>query len=497
MKKILTIILDGFGISEDIVGNAVKEADLKNFAELYKEYPHTLLDASGPKVGLMEDEFGNSEVGHTLIGAGREIKQNQTLVTDFLENDYKENENFSKLLEKKDKTFHIMGLCSDGKVHSNIEHILKLYDILVEENITKIYFHLITDGRDTKEKEALKFINMVTEKIKEKKVGFIATICGRYYAMDRDQNFDRTKTYYNLVTKSIGIGSTNIEESINKSYEKGITDEFVKPIVTDVSGKIKDGDILLWVNYRADRSKQIINSLSNVKFDGFPMQIMPNLEVYSFMPIDSKFKNFYFFEKPEINNSLGIYLSDLGLTQARISETEKIAHVSYFFDGGYGGRIENCTKYEIPSPNVSTYDLKPEMSCIEVTRKVIKAMESDLDFILVNFANPDMVGHTGNMEATVKACMAVDLCLGKILEVADDNFYKVVLLADHGNADKMIELDGTPCKTHSMAKVPFIIKDKNIELKNEGTLINVAPTILEYMNIAIPKEMQETESLLK
>lgn len=497
MKKILTIILDGFGISDDIVGNAVYQADLKNFKSLYNEYPHSLLEASGEAAGLKEGEFGNSEVGHTLIGAGRMVKQNQTLVTDFLNTEILENENFKELVNNKDKTFHLMGICSDGLVHGNIEHFIKMYDLLVETGVTKINFHLITDGRDTKEKEALKFIELIQNKIREKNIGVIASICGRYYAMDRDKNYERTKTYYNLIVKGIGINTSDITKTINNSYENDITDEFLKPIITDTDLRIKEDDIVIWMNYRNDRAKQILDALTNVKFDKFINKKMPELKLFTFMPIDSKIKTINFFEKPEIKNSLGIYLADLNLSQARISETEKIAHVTYFFDGGYSGKIENCNKIEIESPKLASYDLKPEMSAVEVTKKVIKTIKDDTDFILVNFANPDMVGHTGNMEATIKACLSVDICLGKILEIADENFYKVIILADHGNADKMLELDGTACKTHSLAKVPFIIRDKNIELNSSGSLINVAPTILDYMDIAKPKEMAETESLIK
>lgn len=496
MKKILTIIFDGFGISDDSVGNAVKESNLKNFDAFYNEYPHTLLEASGPAVGLGENVFGNSEIGHTLIGAGRYIKQNRELVTDFLTDGYKDNEIFKNLIVNKDKTYHLMGLCSDGFVHSDVSHFLTLYDKLVEEGITKIYFHLITDGRDTLEKDAIKYIDLIQNKINEKTIGKIATVCGRYYAMDRDENFDRTKTYYNLVTKGIGVGALNITKAIESSYEKGITDEFLKPIITDGDATVKNGDVLIWMNFRADRAKQIIGAFSNPKFSGFPAIKYDNLNVYSFMSVDKRCKNKVFFEKEEIKNPLGLYLSDLNLTQARISESEKIAHVSYFFDGGYDGKIDGCIRVEVPSLNVATYDLAPEMSAVGVTKKVVKAMQDDVDFILVNFANPDMVGHTGNLEATIKACMAVDVCLGKLLEVADENFYKVILLADHGNADKMIELDGSLCKTHSMAKVPFIIRDNNVKLiESGGSLINVAPTILNYMDIAIPKEMQGTESL--
>lgn len=496
MKKVVTIILDGFGISDDNSANAIKKANMQNFEKLVKDYSMSQLDASGLAAGLNEGEFGNSEVGHTLIGAGRLIKQNGMVVKDFIENDYLTNYYFGQMLIDKTKTFHIMGLCSDGKVHSNIEHFIKVYEILVANGITKIYFHLITDGRDTAPTVAKKFISQIQEIISEHKLGSIATVCGRYYAMDRDSNYERTRLYYNLVVKGIGISTSDINLALDEAYKADDSDEFLKPIIKDTDGVIKDGDNLIWMNYRADRAKQIISSLTDLKFDEFQIKKFDNLNVYSFLKLDKSIKTINFIDKDEITNPLGLYLADLNLSQARIAESEKYPHVTYFFDGGYTGKIDNCVKYNIPSPDVATYDLKPDMSAVDVTKKVIKAIEKDVDFILVNFANPDMVGHTGNMVAATKACMAVDLCLGKILEVAEENFYTVVLLADHGNADKMIESDGTACKTHTTSLVPFIIVDKNIKLQEYGSLINVAPTILEYMNISRPKEMSETPSLI-
>lgn len=498
MKKILTIILDGFGISEDVVGNAINKAGLKNFESFYNNNPHTLLEASGEKVGLDVNEFGNSEVGHTLIGAGRYIKQKRELVNDFLDKDYKENYKFNNIVEDINKTYHIVGLCSDGKVHADVEHFLKLYDILVEKGITNINFHLITDGRDTGACDAIKYIQMIEERIKEKNIGKIATICGRYYAMDRDDNIDRTSLYYNLLTQGIGVGIPSALSAIEACYKKGMTDEFIKPMITDVTTTIKDGDVIFWMNYRNDRAKQIIESFTNIAYNKFPIIVMQNLKVCSFMNVDLRLKTTSFIEKEEIKNPLGLYLSKLNLTQTRIAESEKFAHVTYFFDGGYNDEIKGCKKIEVASPNVATYDMQPEMSAVEVTKKVIENLQEDIDFILVNFANPDMVGHTGDLNATMKACSAVDICLGKIFEVAEENFYKIILLADHGNADRMIEPNGDICKTHTMAKVPFVINDPSIEMiKDGGTLINVAPTILKYMDIAIPLEMEETEILIK
>ena len=497
MKKVLTIILDGFGLREEERGNAIKSANMLCFNKLWEEYPHSVLSASEEAVGLHEGQFGNSETGHTTIGAGRLIKQNETLVDDFLASNVSENETFKKLLLNKDKDIHIMGLCSDGNVHAGIDDFLKLHDILIKNGFTKVHYHLITDGRDTGVHSAYTYIKQIEDAIKNSKVGNIATICGRYYAMDRDKHYDRTRKYYELVTKGVGTNYNGIKKIISAMYEKGITDEFLNPIVVDPNSLIKNGDVLIWMNYRADRAKQILKSFVDPNFNEFHTYKMDNLEVYSFLPIDKDISTNNFIDDPVINNPLGLYFEKLGLTQARIAETEKFPHVTYFFDGGYNGKISKCSEFLIPSPQVATYNLKPEMSAVGVTKKCIECMEQDYDFILVNFANPDMVGHTGDFDATVKACMAVDLCLDKIIEKADDNFYKVIVLADHGNADIMIDDNGNKVTTHTLSKVPFIIRDKNVKLQETGSLTMAAPTILEYMDIAIPEEMKETEILLK
>lgn len=497
MKKILTIIIDGFGISEEEHGNAIKAAEMSCFNKIWEEYPHSLLKASEEAVGLHEGQFGNSETGHQTIGAGRLIKQNETLVNEFLNSDVLENENFKKLLNNKDKNIHLMGLCSDGNVHAGIDDFISLYEILVRNNFQKIHFHLISDGRDTDMHSAYKYINQIEEVIKKHRVGNISTVCGRYFAMDRDKNFDRTKIYYDLVTKGVGINSLDVKRTIDRMYEKNITDEFLNPIILDNKTLIKNGDVLIWLNYRADRAKQIMSSFVDRLFDGFKTYNMDKLEVYSFLPIDKNIPTINFIEEQNISNPLGLYLEKLGIIQARIAETEKFPHVTYFFDGGYNGKISKCNSFHIPSPKISTYNLKPEMSAVGVTKKCIECMVQDYDFILVNFANPDMVGHTGDYDATVKACMAVDLCLNKLLEKAEENFYKVIILADHGNADKMLDENDEPVTTHTLAKVPFIILDKNIELDEEGDLTMVAPTILEYMDIAVPEEMKNTNNLLR
>ncbi|MCI8394900.1 MAG: 2,3-bisphosphoglycerate-independent phosphoglycerate mutase [Bacilli bacterium] len=499
MKKILTIILDGFGMREEVNGNAISLANPENFNQLWKKYPHALLHASEEYVGLEKNQFGNSEVGHLTIGAGRKIKQPMNQMKDFIENDMSSNEMFLELVDKikeEKKRVHLMGLFSDGKVHSDISQIIKVYQKLILEGVTEIYFHIITDGRDTNSKIAYQFIKQIEDEIEKNEIGKIATVCGRYYAMDRDHKWERTEKYYELITKGVGLSTIHIENTIEAFYEKNITDEFLEPIIVNKNGLIQEQDVLIWLNYRTDRARQILSPFVNVKFEDFKTeQIYP--EVYTFVPIDKTIKTNHFLEDNIVSNPLGIYLSKLGLTQARIAETEKFAHVTFFFDGEYNGAIEGANKYLIPSPKVATYDMKPEMNAVEVTKKVIACMEKDFDFILVNYANPDMVGHTGNLEAGVKAIMTVDLCLGKIMEEAEENFYKVIILADHGNADIMRNEKNEPVTTHTTSLVPFIITDEKVKLKEIGDLTQVAPTILEYMDIAIPKEMKETESLFE
>lgn len=499
MKKILTIILDGFGFREEEHGNAIIDAKPNHFYDIWNKYPHALLSASEEPIGLLKGQFGNSEVGHMTIGAGRKLLQDGTRIHEFLDNQIEEDEKYLELIKKnkeKKNRVHLMGLFSDGLVHSDMNHFLKLYEHLVNDGVKEIYFHLITDGRDTKTTDAYQYIKVLEEKIQERGVGSIATLCGRFYAMDRDNKLDRTKTYYDLITKGTGALAKSIEGSLNTCYKKNVTDEFIPPIVLKPKGIIQDGDIVVWMNYRTDRAKQILDCFTNKDYNSFQVVSYHDLEVYSFIPVDKNINTISFLEEEIVENPLGIYLSKLGLTQARIAETEKYAHVTYFFDGEYEGNIENCTKVLVPSLKVKTYDQDPRMSAVEVTKKTIACMERDVDFILVNFANPDMVGHTGNYDAAVKAVMAVDVCLGKILEAAEENFYKVIVTADHGNADIMIDEEENPVTTHTLSKVPFIMLDENVQLKEEGDLTNIAPTILDYMDIARPKEMKDSESLL-
>ena len=499
MKKVLLCILDGVGIRRNKVGNAIRLANTPNLDYLWNNYPHTMLHASGSKVGLPDGEMGNSEVGHSNIGLGRVMKQSLEKINESIRNGkfFGNSELLSAInyAKKNNSKLHLIGLLSDGGIHSNINHLFSLLELCKNNNFNRVYIHIITDGRDTAIDSGIKYIKLLEDKIKELRIGVIVDLCGRYYAMDRDKKWDRTKLYYDAEVNGRGAHVRSLADAIEYCYKKNITDEFLPPIILEQGNPIQDGDILLWMNYRPDRAKQILRAITDSSFDGFENKLMPNLKCYSIYPIDEAKNGRHFLEHVEINNALGVYLSNLGLSQARIAETEKYAHVTYFFDGGKELSLEKCDRYLVPSPKVATYDMKPEMSCYEVTKKCVECLENDYDFILMNYANPDMVGHTGNLEATVKALENIDKCLGMVLNTAFDNFYTVVLLSDHGNCDYMLDENDNPVTTHSLYPVPFIITDKKLKLRN-GDLTSVAPTILRYMDIAIPKEMKGTKNLI-
>lgn len=497
MKKLVTIILDGFGIRDEGFGNAVKKANMPNFNKFYNENPHTLLYASEEYVGLPKGQFGNSEVGHMTIGAGRLIKQHSLEIEElFKSGNIEKNKKFKEMIayiKQKKSTLHLMGIASNGGVHGNIIYFFEMLKLVKKYNIEKVYLHLITDGRDTSPTLSPVFIKYINDVINYTGVGKIATVCGRYYAMDRDNKWDRTKAYYNAVVDGIGTETNNLIETIKSAYAKKITDEFLPPIICNKEGIIKENDCIFWLNYRAERAEQIMRTLTNNEFDIFLTKKL-NLKALSFYPVHELVKTDNLLTETIVENSLGKYLASLNLTQARIAETEKYIHVTKFFDGFYEGEIEGCDKFLIPSPKVATYDLQPEMSAIDVTKKSIECLENDYDFILINFANPDMLGHTGKMDETVKALEIIDRCLGVLIEVANDNFYKIIILSDHGNADTMLDQNNNPVTTHSLSRIPFVINDPSVKLQ-EGDLTMVAPTILKYLDIKIPEEMQKTSTL--
>ena len=500
MKKIIMVVLDGFGYRIEEYGNAVQKAAMPNYDMLWNKYPHSLLGASEEAVGLPVGQIGGSEVGHMTIGAGRVVKQELLKIDEyFADGKVESNFNYEDMInyvKDNHSRLHIMGLLSDGGVHSHINHLKSLIELVKKSGIQKCYLHLIGDGRDTDRQCIIKYLTEINKVIKNNPIFSIASICGRYYAMDRDNRWDRTKIYYELITRGTGYTSLDYEKTINSCYKKNVSDEYLPPILVDPEGIIKDRDALMWFNFREDRARQILTSLKDETFNGFITKKMPNLMLYSFYEINKPSVTKPLFEREVITNSLGKYLSEFGLTQARIAETEKFAHVTYFFDGLYKGNIENCDRYLIPSPKVATYDKMPEMSAVEVTKRALQAMNKDYDFILVNYANPDMVGHTGNLEAAIKGLETVDTCLGELIESANMNFYTMFLLSDHGNCDEMLNEKGEVLTNHSLARVPFIVTDESIDLV-DGTLASVAPSLLKYLDIKVPDEMKDTEIIIK
>ena len=500
MKKVIMVILDGFGLNDLENGNAIKDANMETFNNLFKEYPHSVLQASGEYVGLPDDQFGNSEVGHLTIGAGRRIKQDLLKANELLGSpSIEQNDKLIELVEhtiNNNSTLHLCGLVSDGRVHSDIKYMKNILGHLKNIGVKKVKFHAITDGRDTKVDSSIGYLTELENVMKTLNIGKISTVCGRYYAMDRDNKWERTKVYTDLLLKGVGIKIRTFKTGIEACYKKNLTDEFLPPLILDEDATIKNNDAFLWLNFRGDRSRQILTVLKNEDFQEYKVKKIDNLKILAITDVPgAKLTNKeYLIENEEIY-SLGVYLSDLGLRQARIAETEKFAHVTYFFNGGGKVKLKGCDNFLIPSKKVKTYDLTPNMSALEVTEQVLKCLEKDYDFILVNFANPDMLGHTGVIDATVNGLKTIDECLSKIVEAVDNNFYKLIITADHGNCDEMIRKDGSISTTHSIYPVPFILRDKHVSLKHKGDLTEIAPTILKYMDIAIPSEMKDTKTL--
>ncbi len=483
--------MDGIGIRKEDHGNAVRAANTKNLDKLLENYPHSLLNASGTDVGLPEGQMGNSEVGHTNIGAGRVVYQPLELISSEIRNKkIYDNENINEVLnhvKENNSKLHILGLLSDGGVHSHIDHLFGLLDMLKELKVTNVYIHIFTDGRDTLPTSGIEFVKKLEEKLDKLGFGKIASISGRYYAMDRDNNWDRIKKEYDVIVNGLGRVKPNIEEYIKDSYKKDVTDEFIKPMLIDKSGIISNNDGLITFNFRPDRLRELFTAITNTKFNEFPHKKFRNIKLVTMMPVsdDVKCKNAY--KHQNLDNTLGEYLSSKGIKQLRIAETEKYAHVTYFFDGGVEKDLKGADRILIPSPKVATYDLMPEMSAYKITDKLLEVMDN-YDFVVLNFANGDMVGHTGVFDATVKAVEVVDECVGKIYNKALEIGATLVITADHGNSDYMLDDNNNIITSHSTSRVPLIITDTNYKLKN-GKLADIAPTILDLMGIEIPKEM--------
>ena len=494
MKKVLLCVLDGVGLSKIKDGNALINANKPNIDYLMKEYPNKGINASGTFVGLPDGQMGNSEVGHLTIGAGRIIYQSLELINRAIKDEsFYSNESFLNAIrhaKENNSKLHIMGLLSDGGVHSHINHIKALLKLCKKEDFSNVYFHIFTDGRDTFKESSISYIDDLNNEINELGIGKICTISGRYYAMDRDKRWDRLKKCYDVIVNNTGNKCDDYKKYITDSYEKGITDEFIEPVIIDETGKIEENDSIIWANFRPDRAIQILRSLVDPNFDGFDRKIFNNLYLTTMMYVSDDVKSDIAFKKEIIDNTLGIYLSKLGKKQLRIAETEKYAHVTYFFDGGRDLDLNLCDRVLIPSPKVATYDLKPEMSAREITSNLLEKMDNNYDFIFLNFANGDMVGHTGNYDMTKKAIETIDEMIGKLYKKCVEDEYLFIITADHGNAEEMIDKNGNVVTSHTTNLVPFIVTDKNLNIDNVNKLSDIAPFVLNYMNLNLPDEMK-------
>jgi len=494
MNPLVLCILDGVGIREEKHGNAFEKANKPNFDYLWNDYPHSLLNASGPLVGLPEGQMGTSEVGHMNIGAGRIVYQPLQLINEKInDNTLFENENILKIInhtKNNSSKLHIMGLISDGGIHSHINHLMAILDMCKQNNVEKLYLHLFTDGRDVSPYSSYDYIKEVQKKLNEIRIGTIATISGRYYGMDRDNNYDRLKKSYDAIVNNIGIKNISIKNYINDCYESGITDEFLTPAIFDTNGNITENDGLIVFNFRKDRLREMLTALTNPNFNEMEVTRFDNLKVVTMLPVVDSVISLNAFEDAKLDNILGQYLEKCGKSQLRIAETEKYAHVTFFFDGGKEIDYKNETKILIPSPKVATYDLKPEMSAYEITDKLLEEMHK-FDVVILNYANGDMVGHTGDFNATVKAVEVLDECLGKINKRIEELNGTLIVTADHGNCDYMLDENNNVVTSHSTSLVPFIINKKELKLRN-GKLGDIAPTMLKLLDLEIPEEMTGT-----
>ncbi len=495
-KKALLMILDGWGIGNHTKSDVIFSTPTPYWDGLIANYPNSRLQASGENVGLPDGQMGNSEVGHLNIGAGRVLYQDLVKINkaikdgSILENpEIKAAFSYAKA---NGKGMHFMGLTSTGGVHSSFEHIFALCDIAKKYELSDVFIHCFMDGRDTDPKSGKGFIEQL-EAHCEKTTGKVASIIGRYYAMDRDKRWERVKVAYDQLVNGEGEKADDMVAAMQKSYDNDVTDEFVKPIVNaGVDGRIKEGDVVIFFNYRNDRAKEITMVLTQQDMPEEGMHTIKDLQYYCMTPYDASFKGVHIlFDKENVQNTLGEYLSSLGKKQLHIAETEKYAHVTFFFNGGRETPDEGEDRILVASPKVATYDLKPEMSAYEVKDKLVEAINTcKYDFIVVNYANGDMVGHTGVYEAIEKAVVAVDNCVRDTVEAAKANDYEVIIIADHGNADNALNADGTPNTAHSLNPVPCVYVTANKDAKiADGILADVAPTLLHIMGIEQPSEM--------
>ena len=495
-KKALLMILDGWGIGDKSKSDVIYNTPTPYWESLLANYPHSELQASGENVGLPDGQMGNSEVGHLNIGAGRVLYQDLVKINkaiadgSILKN--AQVKNAFEYAQRTGKGMHFMGLTSNGGVHSSLDHIFALCDIAAHYGLKDVYLHCFMDGRDTDPRSGKGFIAELQDHC-AKTTGTIASIIGRYYAMDRDKRWERVKVAYDLLVNGQGEQATDMVAAMQQSYDNDVTDEFVKPINNaTVDGTIKDGDVVIFFNYRNDRAKELTVVLTQRDMPEEGMHTIPGLQYYCMTPYDASFTGVHIlFDKENVDNTIGEYLSAQGKKQLHIAETEKYAHVTFFFNGGREAPFDGEDRILVPSPKVATYDLKPEMSAYEVKDKLVEAIDSEkYDFIVVNFANGDMVGHTGVYSAIEKAVKTIDACVKEVIEAVKHHGYEAIIIADHGNADNAINADGTPNTAHSLNPVPCVYVTENKDAHvTDGILADVAPTILRIMGLPQPAEM--------
>lgn len=505
-KPTVLMILDGYGISNETEGNAIAQAKTPVMDEILKKYPHVKGDASGMAVGLPDGQMGNSEVGHTNMGAGRIVYQMLVKITkDIEDGTFFENKALVKAMEnckQKDSSLHLMGLLSPGGVHSHMEHLYGLLEMAKKNGLSKVYVHAYLDGRDVPPSSAAEYMEEAVAKIKEIGVGSVATISGRFYAMDRDNAWDREEKAYAALVYGEGVEETDAVQAIKNSYANDVTDEFMLPTVVDKNGMIKENDSVIFFNFRPDRARQLTRAFVDADFTGFERRngYFP-LTFVCMAQYDAEMPNVLVAYPPEeLKMTFGEYLSKNGKTQLRLAETQKYAHVTFFFNGGEEKQFEGEERILVDSPKVATFDEKPEMSAYEVCDNLVEAIKSDkYDVIIVNFANPDMVGHTGIIEAAIKAIEAVDECVGKALNAVLEVDGQMFICADHGNAEKLLDEDSSPFTAHTTNPVPFIVVnyDDNAVLREGGCLADIVPTLIEMMGMEQPAEMTGKSLLVR
>ena len=500
-RQYMLMIMDGVGINEEERGNAFKQANTPNLDRLFLKYPNTHIQTSGMAVGLPDGQMGNSEVGHTNIGAGRIVYQELTRITKQIDDgEFYQNEELKAAMDhvkENGSKLHLLGLVSDGGVHSHNKHLYALLEMAKREGIEDVFVHAILDGRDTPPTSAVDYVKELEEKMRELDCGRIATISGRYYAMDRDNRWERVKLAYDAIANGKGEEYRIAQKAIETSYEAQEFDEFVKPVVItnaedEAIGKVEDGDSVIYFNFRPDRARELTKAFKLDEFDGFERNTYNDLFFVTMTQYDETIKNVHVAYKPQtLVNTFGEYISNKGYTQLRIAETEKYAHVTFFFNGGKEEPYEGEQRILIPSPKVATYDLKPEMSAYEVTDSILKVIdEKSCDVIIVNYANGDMVGHTGNLEKAIEAVEALDDCVGKVISKMEEVGGEALITADHGNCEQMIDLKtGEPITSHSTFDVPLIVVSNRVKSVRPGRLCDLTPTLLNMMGEEIPEEM--------